>query len=68
MGVDVPGISVIIFLRPLNMVHYLVQGGGRGGRRTGTTSGVRQKVIVYVLWNKSDLASNVEGWFSGYRH
>ena len=61
MGVSVPGISVIIFLRPLNMLHYILQGGGRGGRRTGCNDGLRQKVVVYILWNKSDIANNVQG-------
>ena len=54
MGVSVPGISVVIFLRPLDMLHYILQGGGRGGRRSGTSDGLRQKVIVCVLWNRSD--------------
>ena len=61
MGVSVPEIAVIIFLRPLNMLHYILQGGGRGGRRTGSNDGLRQKVIVYILWNKSDVANNVQG-------
>ena len=56
-----PGISVVIFLRPLNMLHYIIQGGGRGGRRTGSSNGLRQRVIVYILWNKADIASNVQG-------
>ena len=61
MGVSVPEIAVIIFLRPFNMLHYILQGGGRGGRRTGSNDGLRQKVIVYILWNKSDVANNVQG-------
>ena len=60
MGVSVPGISVVIFLRPMNMLHYILQGGGRGGRKSGRSDGLRQKVIVYVLWNKSDIANNVQ--------
>ena len=61
LGVDVPDISVVIFLRPLNMLHYIIQGGGRGGRKTGISNGLRKRVIVYILWNKSDIASNVQG-------
>ena len=61
MGVDIPGISVVIFLRPLNMLHYLLQGAGRGGRKLGNNSGVRGKVITYLLWNSSDIAGNVKG-------
>ena len=26
MGVDIEGISIIIFVRPMNMLHYVVQG------------------------------------------
>ena len=61
MGVNVPGISVVIFLRPLNMMHYVLQGAGRGGRRTGDSSGMRSKVVAYLLWNNSDISSNVKG-------
>ena len=52
MGVDVPGISVIIFLRPLNMVHYMVQGGGRGGRRPDTW---KMLALVMSYWIKSQI-------------
>ena len=61
MGIDIPGISVVIFLRPLNMLHYVVQGAGRGGRKLGDNSGVRGKVIAYILSNNSDVAGNVKG-------
>ena len=61
MGVDIPGISVVIFLRPLNMLHYVLQGAGRGGRKLGDWSGLRGKVISYILWNSSDIAGNVQG-------
>ena len=59
MGVDIEGISVIVFVRVLNMMHYIVQGAGRGGRRN--LSGKRNKVIVYILYNASDIAGNVPG-------
>ena len=61
LGVSVPGISVVCFLRPMNMLHYILQGGGRGGRKSGRTDGLREKVVVYVLWNNSDIANNVQG-------
>ena len=61
MGVDIPGISVVIFLRPLNMLHYVLQGAGRGGRKLGDRFGLRGKVISYILWNSSDIAGNVQG-------
>ena len=61
MGVNVPGISLVIFLRPLNMLHYIAQGAGRGGRRVGDNSGLRNKVVAYLLWNNSDISANVKG-------
>ena len=61
LGVDIPGIFMIIFLRPLNMLHYVAQGAGRGGRRLGDNSGLRQKVVAYLLWNNSDISANVRG-------
>lgn len=61
MGLDIPGISVVIFLRPLNMLHYVLQGAGRGGRKLSDRSGLRGKVISYILWNSSDIAGNVQG-------
>ena len=61
MGVSIPGITIIIFMRPLNRLHYILQGGGRGGRRSGNSNGLRERVIVYILWNRSDIANNVQG-------
>ena len=61
LGLDIPGISVVIFLRPLNMIHYIIQGAGRGGRKLGDKRGLRQKVITYLLWNNSDISTNVKG-------
>ena len=61
MGVNVPDISVVIFLRPLNMLHYVAQGAGRGGRRSGDNSGLRNRVVTYLLWNNSDISANVKG-------
>ena len=61
MGVNISGISVVIFLRPLNMLHMLVQGAGRGGRKQGDQSGLTNKVVAYILWNNSDISGNVKG-------
>ena len=58
MGVDLEKIDIIIFVRALGMLHYFVQGAGRAGRRSSVG---RRKVIVYVLVNASDIASNVPG-------
>jgi len=59
MGIDLKGIEIIIFVRPLNMLHYILQGAGRGGRKNKSCK--RKKVLVYILYNKSDIAGNVPG-------
>ena len=59
MGVNLSNIQVVVFVRPLNMLHYVVQGGGRGGRKE--ISGKRSKVVVYILYNPADMAGNVPG-------
>ena len=63
MGINISDISVVIFLRPLNMLHMLVQGAGRGGRKQGDRAGLRNRVVAYVLWNNSDISNNVKGTF-----
>ena len=62
MGIDIANNQIIIFVRPLNLLHYLLQGAGRAGRRT--SSGKHTKVLVYVLFNSSDIANNVPGMTS----
>ena len=34
MGIDIENIDVIVFVRVLSMLHYILQGAGRGGRRS----------------------------------
>ena len=46
-------------LRVMNMLHYVLQGAGRGGRKN--PSGKRNRVVVYILYNASDIATNVPG-------
>ena len=55
MGIDIPNIDVIIFVRPYDQVSALIQGGGRGGRKSA--SGKRRKVQVYQLFNSQDLGA-----------
>ena len=55
LGIDLPDIDIVIFLRPYNQVAALVQGGGRGGRRQA--NGKRRQVQVYQLWNSQDFSS-----------
>ena len=59
MGIDLDSIQIVIFVRPVNLLHHLVQGAGRAGRRMA--SGFRQKVLVYILFNSQDLGANVPG-------
>ena len=59
MGIDLDSIQIVIFVRPMNLLHRLVQGAGRAGRRMA--SGSRQKVLVYILFNSQDLGANVPG-------
>ena len=53
LGIDLANIDVIIFLRPYDQPSALVQGGGRGGRKS--ESGKRRMVQVYQLFNSQDL-------------
>ena len=55
LGIDLPKIDIIIFVKPYNQVAALVQGGGRGGRKMG--NGMRRRVQVYQLFNSQDLTS-----------
>ena len=52
MGIDLPEIDIVIFLRPYNQIAALVQGGGRGGRKIG--NGRRRRVQVYQFYNNQD--------------
>ena len=61
MRIDIENIDVVIFVRVLCMLHYIVQGAGRGGRRSVQYLGMRRKVVVYILYNSSDVAANVPG-------
>ena len=56
LGVDLPNIDIIIFLRPFNQVAALIQGGGRGGRKR--IDGLRSSVQVYQFFNSQDFSSN----------
>ena len=55
LGIDLPDIDVIIFLRPYNQLAALLQGGGRGGRRM--ENGRRRRVQVYQLYNSQDFTT-----------
>jgi len=59
LGLDLNNIDIVIMVRPMNMLHYVVQAAGRGGRNMG--NGLRRRVLFYLLWNKNDIGSNVPG-------
>ena len=59
MGVDLKDIQIVIFVRPMNQLQHIIQGAGRAGRRN--PNGIRNRVIVYILYNSQDLGQNVPG-------
>ena len=56
LGIDLDRVDVVIFLQPYNQPAALVQGGGRGGRKTDSNH--RRRVQVYQLYNSQDLATS----------
>ena len=57
MGIDLTDIQVIGMVRPFGTIHSIVQACGRGGRNLGENK--RQKVVFYLLFNKSDVGENM---------
>ena len=55
-GVDLPRVDLIIITRPFSHISSIIQAGGRGGRIL--RDGNRRRVIVYLLYNASDIRSN----------
>ena len=58
MGIDVKDIHIIGMVRPFSTIHSIVQACGRGGRLIGDQR--RQKVVFFLLFNRSDIAENVD--------
>ena len=59
LGIDFSDVDIVGMVRPLNHCHYVVQAAGRGGRNMG--NGLRRQVLFYLLYNRSDIATNVPG-------
>ena len=59
LGLDFSDVDIIGMVRPFNMLHYVVQAAGRGGRNMG--NGQRRSVLFYLLWNRNDIGNNVPG-------
>ena len=59
LGLDFDDIDIVIMLRPFNFCHYFVQAAGRGGRKMESLG--RKRVLFYLLYNNSDISTNVPG-------
>ena len=60
MGMNVPKKDVVIFSRPPDTGHSVIQGIGRTGRPLPDHPGYRRKALVYLLYNLYDLNSAKE--------
>ena len=58
MGINLQNIQIIGMVRPFGSIHSIVQASGRGGRNTGEKE--RQKVVCFLLFNKSDIGENID--------
>eukprot|EP00092_Neocalanus_flemingeri_P031355 GFUD01034053.1.p1 GENE.GFUD01034053.1~~GFUD01034053.1.p1 ORF type:complete len:112 (+),score=14.58 GFUD01034053.1:28-363(+) len=67
MGVNIPFLDICIFVKPMNMLHALLQGAGRTGRPLTSEPGVRAQALVYILGNGSDVGAQVKGMSEGVR-
>ena len=63
LGVNIPGVNLIIMVRPPSQQHALVQACGRAGRLL--ENGLRETSMIMVLYNSQDLA--VRGMSEGVR-
>ena len=66
LGLDLDEVDIIGMIRPFNSCHDLLQAAGRGGRKLGN-SGMRRKVVFYLLFNRSDISNAVPGLTSEVR-
>ena len=49
-------VDLILLSRPFSQISSIIQAGGRGGRIM--RDGGRRKVVVYLLYNNTDLRAN----------
>ena len=63
LGVNIPGVNLVIMVRPPSQQHALVQACGRAGRLL--KNGKRETSMIVVLFNSQDLA--VKGMSEGVR-
>ena len=55
-GLDLPRVDVIVITRPYSNISSIIQAGGRGGRMQRDNT--RRRVVVYLLYNATDIRSN----------
>ena len=60
LGLDLDDIDIVVMIRPFNHCHDILQAAGRGGRKL-ENAGKRRRVVFYLLYNKSDISTNVPG-------
>ena len=61
MGLNIPGLQICIFVKPMNMIHTVIQGAGRTGRPLPDQIGFRARSLVYILANGGDVGGQVKG-------
>ena len=55
-GIDLPRVDMIIIARPYGNISSIIQAGGRGGRIQKDET--RRRVVVYLLFNATDIRKN----------
>ena len=61
LGLNIPKLDICIFVKPMNMLHSIIQGGGRTGRPVPGEPGIRTRSLVYILANGGDVGAQVKG-------
>ena len=67
LGLNIPNLSICIFVKPMNMLHSLLQGAGRTGRPLPGIPAARPRSLVYLLANGGDVGAQVKGMSSEVR-
>ena len=55
-GVDLPRVDLVLITRPYSHISSFIQAGGRGGRLQRDDT--RRRVVVYLLYNATDIRAN----------
>ena len=65
-GIDLPQVDIILVTRPFSHMSSIIQAGGRGGRMQKDEA--RKRVVVYLLYNATDIRSNARHISNGVRN